>query len=69
MDVLISELIASQVGCLMGNVYAGVSAYADDFKLLAPRVEALNIMLDICIRYAKELDVIFNDKSLIFFSS
>ena len=63
MDGLISELIASQVGCWMGSVYAGASAYADDFKLLAPSVEALNIMLNICIKYAKDHDVIFNDKS------
>ena len=70
MDGLISELIASQVGCWMGNVYAGASAYADDFKLLAPSVEALNIMLEICKKYAKEYDVMFNDKSqLIVFKS
>ena len=68
MDGLISELIASQVGCWMGNVYAG--AYADDFKFLAPSVETLNTMLGICIKYAKEYDVMFNDKSqLIVFKS
>ena len=70
MDGLLSKLIASQVGCWMGNVYAGASAYADDFKLLAPSIKALNIMLDICIEYAEEYDVIFNDKSqLIVFNS
>ena len=63
MDGLISELIASGVGCWMGSVYAGAPAYADDFKLLAPSILALNIMLDICIKYAEKYDVIFNDKS------
>ena len=70
MDGLISRLIASNVGCWMGNVYTGVPAYADDFKLLAPSVKALDTMLDICIKYAEEYDVVFNDKSqLIVFNS
>ena len=63
MDALISKLIESQVGCWMGSVYAGSWVYADDFKLLAPSVKALHIMLEICQNYAKEYDVIFNDKS------
>ena len=63
MDGLISELKSSQVGCWMGSVYAGTFVFADDFKLLAPSVKALNIMLDICTKYANKFDVIFNDKS------
>ena len=70
MDGLISELLASNVGCYMGAVYAGIFMFADDIKLLAPSVLALNIMLDICINYAARFDVIFNDKSqLIVFKS
>ena len=61
MDDLLSRLIASQVGCWMGSVYAGSWAYADDLKLLAPTMGALNIMLDICQQYAKEFGVAFND--------
>ena len=63
MDALISKLIESQVGCWMGGVYAGSWVYADDFKLLAPSLRALNIMLEICQNYANEFDVVFNEKS------
>ena len=47
----------------MGGVYAGSWVYADDFKLLAPSLRALNIMLEICQNYANEFDVVFNEKS------
>ena len=63
MNGLIRNLIESQVGCWMGSVYAGSWVYADDFKLLAPSIQALNIMLKICLNYANEYDVIFNNKS------
>ena len=62
-DGLINELIASGVGCFMGSVYAGIFMFADDLKLLAPSVSALNTMLNICINYAAKFDIIFNDKS------
>ena len=60
-DGLISELLASSVGCFMGSVYAGIFMFADDLKLLAPSVQALNIMLNICMSYAARFDVLFND--------
>lgn len=40
MDVLISELLSSNVGCFMGGVYAGIFMFEDYFKLLAPSVQA-----------------------------
>ena len=63
MDGLISELESSQVGCWMGAVFAGTFVYADDIKLLAPSIRALNLMLKICKKYAEQYDVLFNDKS------
>ena len=63
MDGLISELLSCNVGCFMGGVYAGIFMLADDLKLLAPSVQALDIMLNICLNYAARFDVIFNDKS------
>ncbi|CAL4101184.1 unnamed protein product, partial [Meganyctiphanes norvegica] len=62
-DGLINELKASNVGCFMGGVYAGIFIYADDLKLLAPSVYALRVMLAICQNYAAKYDVKFNDKS------
>ena len=70
MDNLITELKLSHVGCYMGGVFVGVFVYADDIKLLAPSFHALNVMLDICVKYAERFDVMFNDKSqLIVFKS
>ena len=70
MDGLISELLSSNVGGFMGGVYAGIFMFADDLKLLTPSVQALNIMLNICLNYAARFDVISNDKSqLIVFKS
>ena len=48
MDNLISELKSSDVGCYMGGVFAGAFVYADDFKLLAPSIYALKMMVEIC---------------------
>ena len=62
-DGLIDELKASNVGCFMGGVYAGIFIFADDLKLLAPSVYAMRLMLAICLQYAKRYDVKFNNKS------
>merc|ERR1712106_852984 len=54
----------------MGSVYAGIFMFADDLKLLAPSIYALNIMINICMSYAARFDVMFSDKSqLIIFKS
>ncbi len=37
MDGLWYELENGGVGCYMGGVFAGVTAYADDLNLLTPR--------------------------------
>ena len=63
MDKLLTELKLSHVGCYMGSVFVGAFMYADDLKLLAPSIYALNVMLDICIKFASKYDVLFNDKS------
>ena len=63
MDGLISNLRTSGLGCRMSRHYVGVIVYADDVVILAPSVFALRSMLRICVLYAKEYDVLFNDKS------
>ncbi len=62
MDGLLHELENSGVGCYMGGVFAGTMGYADDLKLLAPSVTALNILVDICKNDAAKYDVMFNAK-------
>ena len=63
MDSLLNELKLSHVGCFMCGVFVGAFMYADDLKLLAPSIYALNIMIDICVKFARKYDVLFNDKS------
>ena len=70
MDGLILNLRTTGLGCRISRHYVGVIVYADDVVILAPSVFALRTMLRICVVYAKDYDVLFNDKSkLIVFSS
>ena len=63
MDGLISNLRTAGMGCRISRYFVGVIVYADDVVILAPSVFALRAMLRLCILYADEYDVLFNDKS------
>ena len=63
MDGLIANLRLCGMGCRISRYFVGVIVYADDVVLLAPSVRALRTMLGICLKYADEYDVLFNDKS------
>lgn len=64
-DGLLRELEESGFGCTIGNYYHGCLAYADDLALLAPTAYAMNNMVKICERYARNFDLLFNaDKSV-----
>ena len=54
MDKLIMRLRRSGVGCHLGEVFCGVTGYADDLLLLAPSRSAMETMLRICEDYADE---------------
>ena len=45
---------------MVGHVYCGAFAYADDIALDAPTTHALKAMCDICTNYAHEYDIQFN---------
>ena len=60
MDELIVTLSKSQLGCHMGPFYAGALGYADDLTLISPSIRGLNVMLNICQRFAQEYNVTFN---------
>ncbi len=62
MDGLLNELANSGLSCHIGGMFVGAFDYADDFKLLTPRVWALYQMARICKRYAQKFDVLFNSK-------
>ena len=60
LDGLLSLLVKSGVGCLVGECYVGSLAYADDIVLLAPTANAMRHMLKICDIYASDYSIVFN---------
>ena len=60
MDVLLSKLENSKLGCHIGSLFCGSLGYADDVCILAPSHNATQSMLDICQKFALEYDVKFN---------
>ena len=63
LDGLLSLLAKSGVGCLDGECYVGVQAYADDIVLLAPAANAMRHMLKICDIYASDYSVVFTHQN------
>ena len=64
-DGLLERLKNAKVGCYICNVFCGAMAYADDLILLAPTRAAIEVMLQICSKFAYDYDVKFNpDKSV-----
>ena len=48
----------------MGCRFTGALAYADNITLLAPCKSALSIMIDVCVQYAAEFDILFNGSKI-----
>ena len=66
-DVLINRLENLELGCLVGDVYIGCIAYADDIILLSGSVCMLQKMLNVSYTVGAELDIVFNvNKSFLF---
>jgi len=49
--------LKANVGCFVGNTYAGTLAYAD-LVLIAPSASAMRKMLGICHNYALDFHVL-----------
>ena len=64
-DVLLQRLEASQIGCVVGGEYLGVLGYADDVTLLAPTVDALKSMLQMCETFGREFDISYNPRKTV----
>jgi len=63
-DKLLQQLSESRFGCLVGKVFLGAIAYADDNVFLAPTHKAMRNMLALCDKFASEYHFVFNAKSL-----
>ena len=61
-DDLISVLQSSGIGCYVAKTFAAALFYADDMCVLAPSVNGLQKMLDLCARYCDEWDIRLNPK-------
>jgi hypothetical protein len=69
-DELFVCLKNSQIGCYIGNVYAGAVGYADDVSLMAPSYAAAKLMLMQCEEFASDFHVMFNaSKSVVILHS
>ena len=50
----------SGLGCHIENLCAGVIAYADDLIVLSACVRHLQLILDLCVDFGQECDIVFN---------
>ena len=60
-DELLKSLAHSGVGCYIGHQFAGAVAYADDMTLIAPTVQSLQAMLNVCQEFSTAYNVQFNE--------
>ncbi len=60
MEELIEIIVKKNIGCKIGDLFAGILIYADHIVLLAPRRHALQLMVDTFSSYAKEYHLIFS---------
>ena len=60
LDDLILELRSYELGCRMAGLWIGAVGFADDLLLMAPSRSAMEKMLEVCERYAEELNLDFS---------
>ena len=63
-DDLIHNLENSVFGCFIARHFLGCFMYADDIILLSPSAYGLQCMLDKCIQYGVEHNIVFNAKKV-----
>ena len=64
-DELLLRLSKSGAGCYVKHLFMGALAYADDVTVLAPSLQALSTLLQVCDDFAAEYSVTFNSKKTI----
>ena len=60
MDVLLTRLTKSGIGCHIGYTFCGAIGYADDVSLLCPSLSSLRMFLNITDVFGREFNVDFN---------
>jgi hypothetical protein len=61
-DQLSNELIKAGIGCKLNNQCFNHLQYADDSVILAPSPTALQKLINICDKFAKQYDMLYNEK-------
>jgi hypothetical protein len=59
-DELLVELRALGIGCQVAGVYMGAFGFCDDLLLLAPTRDGMQIMLEVCQRFAAKNNLQFS---------
>ena len=59
-DPLIKELRDLGLGAHIGDMFMGVTMYADDLLLIAPTRSSMQLMLEVCEKYAKKYNICFS---------
>ena len=59
-DGLSSLLSKSNVGCYINDICSNHMFYADDICILAPSAMGLQTLIDICVAYGIDHDIIYN---------
>ena len=59
-DPLIKELRDLGLGAHIGDMFMGVTMYADDLLLIAPTRGSMQLMLEVCEKYAKKYNIYFS---------
>ena len=57
-DSLNTQLHRAKIGCHIAGECINHVAYADDMVLLAPSAKALQSLINICVEYASDHDII-----------
>ena len=60
LDSLLIELRRSGLGCHIGGVFFGAFCYADDVIILSPSRDSLQLMLNICQKFAEDHSMQFS---------
>ena len=64
-DDLSRRLKTAKIGCHIAGECLNHISYADDMALLAPSIKALQAMVELCIIFAEEHDIIYNAKKTV----
>ena len=72
MDDLTLELLNSGIGCSVLDLLINHVFYADDLTLMSPTLMGLQLLMNICAKYAEKHNIIFNvtkSKGIIFYAN